>query len=385
MLLVTSIICLMLASDSPMENSLIIMSAPEKEGYYSSVYEDIINFHIGFAKAIIEGQDEVLILTDSDSHSLYEAELGNDVLVKNKIQADIWMRDFTTVNPTSPVQFKYAPAAQAGDESAAIYVQSVFNEKVLSGLQSAEGLWELKRTDLVLDGGNFVDNHVNRVIVSEKILEDSVTTDRDAVKQQIKELIPMISEVAIIPYDDPNLGHADGMLMWVDENTLFVNNMTATPGFRNVVLDELTNSFPGVTIVEVPSNYTEGTEFDKKFSSALGININTVMTRNYLYVPTFGNTATDREFLAILSQHTTKDIRQIAAAAVAPMGGSCRCLTWQTSGAFAKDVRKFLKPNSDNDDGNDRVEGNPTNIPSSAPSSVVTYSSVVATLFAFLL
>eukprot|EP01060_Flectonema_neradi_P031718 TRINITY_DN4889_c0_g1_i1.p1 TRINITY_DN4889_c0_g1~~TRINITY_DN4889_c0_g1_i1.p1 ORF type:complete len:521 (+),score=109.59 TRINITY_DN4889_c0_g1_i1:56-1564(+) len=327
-----------------MNRSLLVLSAPEKQGYYSSVYKKVIDFHIRYAKAIMSGSDNVLILTDKDSYPIYERELGSDVLVPNSIQRDIWMRDFTTVNPHNPVQFKYAPAAQGGDAKAAKFVQSSFNSSILSNVLPADNTWNLQKSTLVLDGGNFVDNHSNRVIVTEKILEDSGTKDREWVKRQIMTLIPTITEVAIIPYDDPNLGHADGMVMWVDDATLFVNEMSDSPKLRDAVWSELRASFPTVNIVEVPCGWVEGTpDYDEKFSSALGININTVMTGNFLYVPVFGND-TDGRFLDILSKHTTKTILPIEAASVAPMGGSCRCLTWQLSGNFARDVHGFLKP-----------------------------------------
>eukprot|EP01060_Flectonema_neradi_P028188 TRINITY_DN3790_c3_g1_i1.p1 TRINITY_DN3790_c3_g1~~TRINITY_DN3790_c3_g1_i1.p1 ORF type:complete len:467 (+),score=96.07 TRINITY_DN3790_c3_g1_i1:60-1460(+) len=347
---VLSLFVIIALSSANAESSLIVLAAPEKRGYYSSVYDVVIDFHIRYAKSILKGRDSVLILTDDDSYPLYEEALGSNVLVNNAPQADIWMRDFTTVNPTNPVQFRYAPAAQGGDAAGARYVQRIFNRRVLNELYSPSGSWYLQRSRLILDGGNFVDNHVNRVIVSEKILSDNNMdplneADRLWVKEHIKYLVETITEVAIIPYDDPNLGHADGMVMWVDENTLFVNNMSATPDLRKLVLDELRASFPTVTIVEVPNGYKNGTEFDKKFSSAVGININTVVTDGYLYVPVFNNSDTDKVFLEILSEHAKKSgktIVPIEASEIARMGGSCRCLAWQVSGEFADDVFDYF-------------------------------------------
>eukprot|EP01060_Flectonema_neradi_P031057 TRINITY_DN4622_c0_g1_i3.p1 TRINITY_DN4622_c0_g1~~TRINITY_DN4622_c0_g1_i3.p1 ORF type:complete len:435 (+),score=76.96 TRINITY_DN4622_c0_g1_i3:50-1354(+) len=342
-----SVALVALTLSQPMEDSLIVLAAPEKDGYYSSVYKQIVDFHISYAKSIQQGRDSVLILTGPELYPLYEAELGSDIVVNNMQQADIWMRDFTTVNPTNPVQFKYAPAAQGGNAAQARFVQSVFNNQLLSKVSPTGNSWNLQNSNLILDGGNFVDNHVNRVIISEKILEDAgldplKDSDRDSVKAQIRSLFPAITEVAIIPYDDPNLGHADGMVMWVDDDTLFVNDVKDQPTIYQPLMAELKASFPTVTIVEVPSGWVAGTDFDKKFSSALGVNINSVMTKGYLYVPVFGNTAVDKEFLATLSKHTTKKVVTIEASGVARMGGSCRCLAWQTSGTFATDVRNYL-------------------------------------------
>ena len=56
------------------------------------------------------GNDNVLIITDADTKALYEGRLPEDILLVGDI-LDIWARDFTMVNPLSPVQFRYTDAS----------------------------------------------------------------------------------------------------------------------------------------------------------------------------------------------------------------------------------------------------------------------------------
>ena len=314
--------------------SLLILSAPRKEVHENSVFEAIVDFQIQFAKNIKKGNDSVLILTDGDSHSLYEEELSHDILIKNMEQDSIWMRDFTTVDSNNPIQFKYSsPKTNETDPDS----QETFNKKILNNIRPSKS-WKLHKSNLILDGGNFVDNNEKRVIVSNKVLESAGLnpqnqTSRRLMKDKIKNLTNF-TEVAIIPYDT-DFESSDRIVMWINNNTIVVNNIKEKPELRTAVLNELKTSFPNVTIIEVPDEYAE--------TSSVGININSVVTDQFIYVPVFGN-STDDNFISILSKHTNKTIVPIDATDITRVGGSCRSLTWQTSGKFAESVLQFLNP-----------------------------------------
>ena len=61
-----------------------------------------MDFQVRYAKTAM-GNDNVLIITDADTKALYEGRLPEDILLVGDI-LDIWARDFTMVNPLSPVQ-----------------------------------------------------------------------------------------------------------------------------------------------------------------------------------------------------------------------------------------------------------------------------------------
>ena len=315
---------------------LIVLSSPKVTGYYSNVYQHIINFHIRYAKAI-QGKDDVLVLTNAATHATYAAELPAEILIKNAEQADIWMRDFTTINPNSPVQFRYAPAAQGGSQSESDFVQGTFNTFATNTLKLS-----FPKSTYILDGGNVVDNHDNRAVVTDRFLTDN-NLDKATATTELKKLLK-VSEVAIIPSEaasvDP-LGHADGMVMWASRDVIFVNEYTGT--FRQSVLDELAAAFPSVKVVEVPS-YPDAAVFDPKYASAIGINLNSVMTEDYIYMPVFSsfNTTNDNIVKAAVERETTKTVVTVDASLVGKLGGSVRCLTWQVGGATATEVKAAL-------------------------------------------
>lgn len=300
---------------------LIVLSAPSvNDSYYQDVYQQIIDFQVAYANTII-GNDNVVIVADEDTMPLLKSRVPNDVLLEESL-ADIWMRDFTIVIPNKPIRFKYRPSyfEFMGD---AIYIQNAF--------ERFANRWDLQyqKTDLVIDGGNIVDNNKDMVITTERFLEDnrlSISEAKDALK-----LVLGTEHVAIIPYDDEVLGHADGMVMFADENTVLVNRYDEP--FRTEVLAALRDGLPeDIEIVEVEAEF-DFSEWDG-FASACGINLNATVTNEHIYVPVFG-TPNDDQTVELIASNTTKFVHEVNAEDVCFMGGSVRCLSWQLEGENA--------------------------------------------------
>ncbi len=306
------------------DKMLLVLSAPSvHDPYYKSAFQRIINFQIDYAKSIL-GNDNVLILVDKDTKPYFAGKVPEDILLVDDVR-DIWMRDFTTINPIKPIQFTYTWASMTQKQSKD--VQKSFNRFA--------DHYQIQRTktDLMLDGGNLVDDYAGRVITTTRFMEDNELSYNEA-KQELKATLGA-SEVAILEPDEEVLAHSDGMVSWVDKNTLLVNDYSKTPAFRTTVMDELKASFPTAKIVEVPVEYKTNPKGEwEGFESACGINLNATVTYNNIYVPTF-NMSYDQNALTIIKQNTRKKVIPVNAESVCPMGGSVRCLTWQVTGANA--------------------------------------------------
>lgn len=304
---------------------LLVLSAPSvSDTYYSSAFNLIVEFQINYAKQIMSN-DNVVVIVDSETKRFYEGRLPEDVLITAEVY-DIWMRDFTTVNPEAPVQFTYTWASMTRQQSRE--VQGSFS-------QWADRLnIQRTNTNLLIDGGNIVDNYNGRVITTTRFLEDNNLTHAEGVAR-LKELLGA-SEVAIITPDEEVLAHSDGMVSWIDDNTLLINDYGSTPALRTQVMNELNSAFPGISIIEVPVQYATNPpgQWDG-FESACGINLNATATYNNVYVPTFGMSH-EAEALNIMRQNTSKKIIEVNAEGICAMGGSVRCLTWQLAGENAQ-------------------------------------------------
>ncbi len=304
------------------DRMLLVLSAPSiDETYYEEVFDQIIQFDIAYAKAVM-GHDNIIVLADKETLPYLQDDLPDDILLEADV-ADIWMRDFTTVIPSRMVQFSYTPSYLS--RSTSMYIQSSFNRF------AAQHALEFEKSELILDGGNVVDNNLDKIIVTERILEDNPDWTRDEIIEELKYILD-VEHVAIIPQEEGEpMGHADGIVMFVSEETVVVN--TYGEPFRTDVILALKADLPDINILEIEAEYS--LEIWKDFVSACGINLNSTVTSNYIYMPVFGN-SNDEKSIDAIAALTDKEIIPINAEGVCFMGGSVRCLSWQVTGENAR-------------------------------------------------
>ena len=136
------------------DRMLLVLSTPSvHDKYYKPAFQNIVDFQINYAKSIM-GHDNVVIIVDKDTKEYYDEELPDDVLITVDVY-DIWMRDFTTVNPLDPVQFKYTSASMTKRQSKDV-------QKSFAAFADEYNI-ERDKSDLIIDGGNIVDNPAAKI------------------------------------------------------------------------------------------------------------------------------------------------------------------------------------------------------------------------------
>eukprot|EP00494_Astrolonche_serrata_P032866 UN33135 len=244
--------------------------------------------------------------------------------VKLDPQVDIWARDFTTVFPNNPLQFRYTKAAQDNDQDLADHVQDEFNK-----MADKYGL-DFAYTPLFNDGGNFIHNGLDKGWVSERFIDDNAPKTE---AQLISELSGLLGiDIAILygftKEEDP-LGHADGMGMMID-NTIILNDDEAYDDNEWKVSQSA--GFENVNVVKIPFVKDTSEAFDTSFTSSCGTYVNAPVTDKAIYVPTFG-LAQDSAAVAMITAHANgRQVIEIPSTNVCMMGGSARCLIWQVKG-----------------------------------------------------
>ena len=87
----------------------LVLSVPSvKNDYYKKVHQQIVDFQVAYAKAVM-GHDNIVVVADKKTMPLLKGKLPESVLLEENID-DIWMRDFTTAIPSQPVRFSYEPS-----------------------------------------------------------------------------------------------------------------------------------------------------------------------------------------------------------------------------------------------------------------------------------
>lgn len=315
--------------DDP-DRHLIVLSAPhQRHPKYGRRFEAIIDFDIRLARAIM-GHDNVIVLARPQEMPFLRGALPDDVLLPADV-SDIWIRDFAPVLTTKMVQFVYRPGylkkweANEASESFARFCRRY-------------GL-EFEKSKLVFDGGNLVSNHKDMAVVTERVLSDNPDWSREEIVAELKDKLAL-EHLAIIPEEPGDVtGHADGMVMWLSETALVVNDYPAPFGSWLVAI--LEKSLPSVALVRIP-NIARTTQPRKseKFPSAMGLSVNALVTASHLYVPTY-NMTSDTWFLNTAARHTDRAVWPVDSRAICQLGGSVNCLCWQSS---IRQIGMFSRP-----------------------------------------
>lgn len=314
------------ATDTQLSRELIVLAAPRTgDAYYAAVADKIFRFHVAYARQI-EGRDDVLVLTDAAAYPRYVAALGAARVAVAPMD-DIWMRDFSLSNAASPVMFRYTAAGQGGGRNGQAEADHV--QEALAAVIDAAGL-AYRKSDVLNDGGNLVDDYAGRAVVSRKFLRDNRLTE--AAAREILKQEAGLAHVAFIEADEQGgLEHADGVAAFIGPNTLVINSYPEDRAHAAALRRDLEAGLPGVVIHEIVTPYDGSVILDLKFGSACGLYTNMLVTPHRIYFPQFG-IPQDAQALASVRGWTDREVVPVASEKVCQMGGGVRCMSWQVRG-----------------------------------------------------
>jgi len=323
-----------LLSSGPSRAELIVLAAPgEGDSYYADVQDAILDFHIAFARLIEQHGDRVLVLTRPASHDDYAEILGKD-RVAIAPMLDIWMRDFSFALPDRPVLFRYTAAGQGGDQRASDEVA-----EALAVLMEEAGLSH-NRTDLLNDGGNIVDDGAGNAVISRKFLRDNGLSEVGA-RRKLRSTAGIRHVAFIEANEQGGLEHADGVVAFVDINTLIINSYPGDPAYARALREDLERGLPGVTVHEVVTPYDDSAIYDERFGSACGLYTNALVTPERIYLPQFG---IPEEAIALRQVRAARkrEVIPVPSGEICHMGGGVRCMSWQLRGENAARLLEYV-------------------------------------------
>jgi len=317
-------------ADMSQDRELIVVAAPRSDdAYYKAVANDIFDFHVTYAEAV-RSHDDFLVLTDEASYERYAEALG-DEHVAIAPQDDIWARDFSLSNAADPVMFRYTAEGQGGAQDGQNAADEV--QEALAGMMERVGI-EFRESDLLNDGGNFVDDYAGRAVISRKFLRDNGLNESEG-----RDLIidaTGLEHVAFIEADEQGgLEHADGVVAFIDPNVLVINSYPEDPDYSADLKADLLAGLPGVVIHEITTPYDGSDIYDDKFGSACGLYTNMLVTPDRIYLPQFG-IPEDAIALESVRSWTHKQVIPVRSDTVCYMGGGVRCMSWQVRGENAQ-------------------------------------------------
>lgn len=230
---------------------------------------------------------------------------------------DIWCRDYMPVQTESGklIQFKYDPSYLKGKKE---YEDLRSDVKEVCRLNNLDVVF----SDINLDGGNVLICD-GRAIISERVFSENKDKDKNELIKELSKLLEC--EIIIIPEIHTDMtGHADGMVRFVNKNTILGNNLAAELKYWREKMQKVIDEY-GLKYIDVPF-------FDPKDPkhplSAIGVYVNYLEVNNLIVLPVFGRDE-DKQVVSILKeQFHEKVIETIDYDEIAQEGGLLNCTTW---------------------------------------------------------
>lgn len=316
------------------ENYIVLI---QKQFQQDIINEQIINPLFGIMEKIYVS---ALLKNNQDFYSMLSNRIHDKrlELVELENTKDIWCRDYMPVKSATGknLLFNYDPAYLKGEKWKCKLTPRRDLIKLLNNFQiSFEPV-----DDILLEGGNVI-RYGDKVIMTDAIYrENKIDKDikgQSALNRRLEKLLE--SQLIIIPHQpDDTLGHADGVVRFLDHNTVLINDFSSAKGTKfEESKHYLDNTFgalgkAGLNILQVSYSPTDETGEDEMFA-ANGIYINYLETKKYVFLPQFGYELEqkDKEALEVFNKifsKTNKQVIPVPSRTIAMKGGVLNCITW---------------------------------------------------------
>lgn len=229
----------------------------------------------------------------------------------------MWIRDYAPIQVGRGrfVQFRYSPDYLGGQE------RYITPPSVFRGLPEIR---HLRESDIVLDGGNVV-RWNDQAILTDKVFRENPTIPPRKLRKELSGLLA-VEKLIIIPQEPGDvLGHADGVVRFVDERNVLVNDYSAVnPAYGRQLMALLKrHRLECVRAPYVPEVFARN-----GIPSAHGCYVNFLKTDRVLVAPIFRR-AEDQAALKLLEKTFAPiPIVPLDCRRLARSGGVLNCVSW---------------------------------------------------------
>lgn len=233
---------------------------------------------------------------------------------------DIWARDYMPIQVSKDkfIEYRYDPDYLQGTaknrRELKTYPDIVCDAIKLSTI----------KTDIILDGGNVVKSK-NAIILTDKVvIENSRNYNKHQLLNKLHEFFE-VSKVVLIPWDlECDFGHADGMLRFINEDTVLISGFyeTADKALKESILKSLKKSHLKCEWLRVSAK-----EREKNIAY-----INFLQTKDLILIPKMKVVEDDKAFEQISKYYPdyaeNSKIAQVDMTEIVKFDGALNCISW---------------------------------------------------------
>jgi agmatine deiminase len=230
---------------------------------------------------------------------------------------EIWCRDFMPVQLGTGefVQFHYKPDYLKGYEQW---------RTIPSDIEPLPEVERCATSEIVLDGGNVV-GWGGRCIVTDKVVRENPGIGRGELLGTLRDLL-RVEDLIVIPSEPYDvLGHADGVVRFLDEGIVVINDYSKlNPSYEKRLKSVLRRA--RLRWVEVPYRPIDGQRGE--LPPAFGNYVNFLRVGDLVILPDYGITE-DKEARRIIEQVLSGTaVAQVDCSGLSMEGGALHCVTW---------------------------------------------------------
>lgn len=230
---------------------------------------------------------------------------------------DIWCRDYMPVQLTESefLQFVYDPD----------YLKPARYRKLKTDPAKAypELLNGIKNTDIILDGGNIV-RYRDQVLITSKVIDENSRYPQKELMEILRQEL-QVKRILIIPQlPDDMTGHSDGMVRWINEKNLLVNDFRNyhRKGYFELLKKSIEAYDLHLTLLPWDA-WKNDTSLDDS-----GDYINFLQVGKVIILPEYGNLSDAMAKSVIHYCFPKTKIYSIDCSEIAKEGGLLNCCTW---------------------------------------------------------
>lgn len=231
---------------------------------------------------------------------------------------DIWLRDFMPVKRKDDkyVSFRYEPSyLKRYSDRKTDFRRDISKQFRMFAPEQHRIIY----SDINLDGGNIVFfPSKSKVIISDRICSENAKYERAILIQELEQLLD--AQIILIPSLPSDMtGHADGMVRFVNEDTVIGNSTPYQNGLEQRIKTVLNQN--GLEVIDFPY-------YSSPNGNATGCYLNFLETEEHIFLPIFGSKM-DRQAIEMAKLIFPKTIVPVQVNEIAAEGGCLNCISWE--------------------------------------------------------
>jgi agmatine/peptidylarginine deiminase len=229
---------------------------------------------------------------------------------------DIWARDYMPIQISENkfIEYRYDPDYLQGDW------KDSRNLKTYPDIVCASIKRPTEKSDLIMDGGNFVKSS-DCIILTDKIVkENRLSYTKIELIKKLHETF-QVDKVVLIPKDElDDYGHSDGMIRFINNNTVLINHFYKD---NSVIKYRLKQAGLKMEFIDYKV---------KRKDVRNWAYLNFLQTKDLILLPKFGIDEDAQAFEHIENFYPDykRKIVQVEMNEIVRFGGALNCITWTT-------------------------------------------------------